>query len=173
MLRRAFLALAFVASLLGATAASRADVAYYQGSTVINSTGTNASTANFVFVGSGSACQLIPQTSGKFTLSWLGQASNTVATNGVKYKMEYGTGTAPAANAAAPGAGTIIPAGAIAVAATSATAGATVPVQVVVHLALPAGWVPGTVYWFDETLADVTAGGSASLASAQCSANEE
>lgn len=168
-LRRILAALAFVVAF---SAAAFADVAYYLATSLINSTGSTASTANFVFVGSGSVCQLIPQTSGKFTLSWLGQGSNSTATDAFKYKMAYGTGTPPAANAAASGVGTLIPAGAIANTGTSATAGALIPVQVVLHLSLPAGWVPGTVYWFDEEVVAVT-GGTATLSSLQCSANEE
>jgi hypothetical protein len=122
-------------------------------------------TATFKMLGlgaAGSPCTITPTSTGRVVFTLTGDLTNAVILDGVTYKLAYGTGAAPANNAAATG--TVISATRVAAVSTAAQKQGFSVTSSVTGLGLVATW-------FDVQFADVT-GGMATITNVDCTAHE-
>lgn len=119
--------------------------------------------ASAVMLGLGSTVKITPASTGRLLVVIQGQHNNSIATGDCSSQMKYGTGTAPAFNAAATGTN-----GDTAMSGRSATAGAAV---IFGHHAIITGLTIGTQVWFDLA-ASVTSGGNGTFANISSSIME-
>jgi hypothetical protein len=127
---------------------------------VANPIGTT-SNATLVMMGIGSGCAFTPNRSGKALLIISGDAQNS-GTGGFSYRIQYGTGAAPANATALTGS------------AASATSTNIPPAGIAVPFStqgVVTGLTLGTAYWFDLGLAMIVSG-TASVTNLTCSALE-
>jgi len=115
---------------------------------------TPATTGSTTGVMSNLFATFIPKASGRILISVCGDLANSVATDGVKFDMRYGTGNTPAEGVALTGTAV-----GIAITGTSATAGAIVPACNTVQVT---GLTVGTKIWIEIGKYAVT-GGTASF----------
>jgi hypothetical protein len=130
-------------------------------STPENPTGTT-STAAFVMMGL--AGSITPKSTGKILIIISGHGSNTVAADGVKMQIRFGTGAAPANGAASTGTA----AGGAPIIGRAQAATVTVPFSC---NGIASGLTIGTTYWVDLSIAAVT-GGTGSVANLSISVEE-
>ena len=123
-----------------------------------NPAGTSSTSA--VMTGLGATCKITPTNTGKISVSFNGNGTNNTIGDGYYAQLQYGTGTAPTNGAALTGTGEG------AVTATSGTGN----IPFTLNANIP-GLNLGTTYWLDIAQAAVL-GGTASLSSIHCSANE-
>lgn len=122
----------------------------------------NMNTTSQLMAGLGSSCSITPTLTGRirFTINFTQSiAANTTGT----YQLRYGTGTAPATNAAL--AGTTLGGLAQTTITTSGFSSAFSSNGIV------SGLAPGTAYWFDLS-ASTSGAGAITITQASCNANE-
>lgn len=124
---------------------------------------TARTSSTLVMAGLGSSCAITPTVSTRVLITFTGFGYNSILADGFSLLLAYGTGTAPANNAAPTGTAV-----GNQVSATSATANAELPWALT---SIVQGLTVGTAYWLDVQFANV-AGGSVQLAGITCVAHE-